>query len=36
MQKVDIYINKKQDVEYRKQVRAAQKQKINNLQKIRL
>lgn len=36
MQKVDIYINKKQDVEYRKQVRAAQKQKINDLQKIRL
>jgi hypothetical protein len=36
MQKVEIYIYKNQDVDYRKQVKASQIQKINNLQKIRL
>lgn len=36
MQKVEIYISKKKDSEYRKQVKESQLQKINNLQKIRL
>jgi len=36
MQKVDVYISKKQDVVYRKQIKQSQIQKINDLQKIRL
>lgn len=36
IQKVDIYISKKHDLAYRKQVKESQVQKINNLQKIRL
>lgn len=36
MLKIDIYINKKQDVAYRKQIKKSQLQKINDLQKIRL
>jgi len=35
IQKVDIYISKKQDLAYRKQIKESQVQKINNLQKIR-
>lgn len=36
IQKVDIYISKKQDLDYWKQVKGSQIQKINDLQKIRL
>ena len=36
IQKVDVYISKKQDLEYRKQIKQSQIQKINDLQKIRL
>jgi len=36
MQKVDIYISKKQDLDYRRQIKKSQIQKINDLQKIRL
>ena len=36
MQKVEVYISKKQDTEYRKQIKVSQIKKINDLQKIRL
>lgn len=35
-QRIDLYISKKQDVEYRSGVRASKIQKINDLQKIRI